>query len=108
MDDLEDMLSKDLGSATIAAAHADKPKGISESTLAKLLNIREDLAKDAIDSTIDTQLNRQSAENTLSWKISTNDRMLLYRRINSTFFTDTMFATTKVYSRKHMLSSVCE
>ena len=52
--------AKDLRSATVAAAHADKPKGISEVVLAKIWNVGEDLAKTAIDST--TQLNRQSAE----------------------------------------------
>jgi len=36
LDDLEEMFSEDLGSAKVAAAHADKPKGIPESILAKL------------------------------------------------------------------------
>ena len=98
LDELDERFAKDLRSATVAAAHADKPKGISEVVLAKLWNVREDLAKGAIDST--TQLNRQSAENTLSRNFSTNDRMLRYRRINSTFFTDTMFATAKAKSTR--------
>ena len=97
LDEMEMDFSKDI-KGTVSAAHAEKPKGISSETLSKLWNIREDLAQGAIDAT--TQLNRQSADNTLSRNFSTNDRMLRYRRINSTFYTDTMFATSKAKSTR--------
>ena len=98
LDEMEIDFSKDIKGAKVSAAHAEKPKGISSETLSKLWNIREDLAQGAIDST--TQLNRQSADNTLSRNFSTNDRMLRYQRINSTFYTDTMFATSKAKSTR--------
>jgi hypothetical protein len=97
LDEMEMDFSKDI-KGTVSAAHAEKPKGISSETLSKLWNIREDLAQGAIDAT--TQLNRQSADNSLSRNFSTNDRMLRYRRINSTFYTDTMFATSKAKSTR--------
>jgi hypothetical protein len=99
LDEMEIDFSKDIKGAKVSAAHTEMPKGITSETLSKKLwNIREDLAQGAIDST--TQLNRQSADNTLSRNFSTNDRMLRYRRINSTFYTDTMFATSKTKSTR--------
>ena len=99
IDDLDDYFSKDLPSKTsISSAHASQPKGVSKSTLSKLWCINEKLAQGAIDST--SQLNRQSADNTLSRNFSTNDRMLRYRRINSIFFTDTLFVTDKAKSTR--------
>ena len=90
VDELEEKFSKDL-SPTISAAPADLPKGVNKEVLAKLWCISEDHASGVIDH--NTQLNRQSADNSLSRQFSTNDRMLRYKRINSTFYTDTMFAT---------------
>ena len=43
-------------------------------------------------SYINTQLAKHKQDNVLSRNFSTNDRMLRYRRLKSTFFTDTMFA----------------
>jgi len=77
----------------ISAAHASKPKTISSDFLSKIWNISEDLASRGLEQT--TQLNRQGADNDLSHHFSTNDRMLRYRQINSQFFTDTFFVTTK-------------
>ena len=58
--------------------------------LSKLWCINEDLAKGAIDQ--NTQLCRHGSDNIMSLQFSTNDRIMRYRRIPSTFFTDTMFA----------------
>ena len=75
----------------ISAASADKPQGVKPSVLSKLWCITEKLAEGAVDQ--NTQFSRLSSDNTLSRQLSSNDRMLRYRRIESTFFTDTMFAT---------------
>ena len=76
-----------------SAAYADVAKGMKKEILAKLWSITEDTASGAIEH--NTQLNRQSADNSLSRHFSTNDRMLRYKRIKSTFYTDTRFATDK-------------
>ena len=100
LDDLETIFSKDINTnLEISSTKATASKGINPKVLSKLWNIPENLlAKGAIDTT--TQLNRQSADNSLSRHFSTNDRMLHYHRINSTFYTDTMFATDKVKSTR--------
>ena len=95
LDNLEEQFSKEL-SSTVSAAHADVAKGVKKEVLAKLWSITEDNASGAIEH--NTQLNRQNADNSLSRQFSTNDRMLRYKRSNSTFYTDTMFATDKVMS----------
>ena len=76
--------------AQIAAAEASKPTGISPQVLSKLWCISEKLAEGAVDQ--NTQLCRHNADNVLSRQYTTNDRMLRYKRIQSTFYTDTMFA----------------
>ena len=98
---LSEILSPQEINATInaiVASTAGKPKGIDKEILCKLWCISEPLAQNAIES--NTQLCRQSADNTLSRNFSTNDRMLRYRRIQSTFYTDTMFATPKAKSTR--------
>lgn len=82
--------------AILSAIDVDKPKGVDAARLAKLWMISEPLAEKALEQ--NTQLCRQNADNTLSRHVSTNDRMLGYRRIQSTFFTDTMFATPEAKS----------
>ena len=52
--------------------------------------ITDKLAEGAV--TQNTQLSRISAENTLPRQLISNDRMLRCRCIDSTLFTDTMFA----------------
>ena len=105
MDDLEETLS-DLVSpehmdslmASISSV-ARKSKGISADKLFKLSwLITEELADGAIDH--NTQMCRHSADNIMSRQFSTNDRMLRYRRIQSAFFSDTMFATPKAKSTR--------
>ena len=76
--------------ANLSSTTATKISGISPKSLAKTWNIPEELAAKSINR--NTQLARHKQDNTLSRNFSTNDRMLRYRRIKSTFFTDTMFA----------------
>ena len=54
--------------------------------------VRRKLAEGAIDQ--NTQLCRNNADNALSRQFTTNDRMLRYKRIQSTFYSDTMFSLT--------------
>ena len=76
--------------ASVNAISADPLTGVSPKLLSKLWCVPENLAKDAIAQS--TQLCRHNADNYMSRNISTNDRMLRYRRLQSVFFTDTMFA----------------
>ena len=76
--------------ANIAAINADKAVGVLPEFLSKLWCIPENLAKEATEQ--NTQLCCHNADNHLFRQLSTNDRMLRYRRIQSTFFSDTMFA----------------
>ena len=87
---MEDMKSA-LDDISVSAVDGGKPKGITPGMLAKIWRIDHDSAKRTLEST--TQLNRQDASNSLSRQFTTNDRMLRYKRINSCFYTDTMFAT---------------
>ena len=99
-EELEESLSNILDTnqinAVIEAVEASKSKGADAKRLSKLWMINDELANGALDQ--NTQLARQSSDNILSRQISTNDRMLRYRRIQSVFFTDTMFAQPKAKS----------
>ena len=66
--------------AQISAAEVSKPKGADK------------LAEGEIDQ--NTQLCRNIADNALSQQFKTNDRMLRYKRIQSTVYSDKMFALT--------------
>ena len=55
--------------------------------------IPETQAADTLNHT--TQLCKHQGENHLSRHYSTNDRMLRYRRLKSTFYTDTILASVK-------------
>ena len=74
----------------IKAAEAARSRGVSPSVLAKLWLVNEDLAQGAVAH--NTQLCRHNAENHLSKQYTTNDRMLRYKRLKSTFYSDSMFA----------------
>ena len=89
---------------TMIAAVAGGQSGVSAHSLSKLWMISEAQAQGAID--FNTQLCRQSADNTLSRDFSTNDRMLRYRRINSVFFTDTLVATSCPSIRGHKYAQI--
>jgi len=74
----------------IKAAEAARSKGVSPSVLAKLWMIDEHLAEGVINQ--NTQLCRHNADNHQSRQYTTNDRMIRYKRLKSTFYSDTMFA----------------
>ena len=57
----------------------------------------ENLAEKAIER--NTQLRRQSKDNTLSQNYRTNDCMLRHKRFESVFFTNTLFATNHKSTR---------
>ena len=75
--------------AQINVAEASKPIGVSPTMLSKLWFISDKLAEGAIDQ--NNQVCRNNADNALSRQFTTNDRMLRYKRIQSTFYSDTMF-----------------
>ena len=91
--------------AQISAAEESKPKGVSPTMLSKLWCISDKLAEGAIDQ--NTQLCRNNADNALSRKFTTNDRMLRYTRIQSTLNSDTMFALTHKSARQFKCCQVC-
>ena len=84
-------------------ATAKSPKKPSASFISKIWNIKHDEADKALQQT--TNLSRQGADNDLSRQNSTNDRMLRYKRIDSTFFTDTFFVTAKGKSTRSNTSA---
>ena len=86
------------GESSISAVTAGKPGGVSADHLAKLFLISHDDAARTLSVT--TQLNCQAADSSLSRNFGTNDRMLRYKRIKSTFFTDTMYVTAKAKSTR--------
>ena len=80
------------------AKHAEVPKGIDKEILARVWRISEEEARRTIE--VNTQLNCQGAESSLSRRAGTNDRMLWYRRLSSMFFMDTFFITKKANSTR--------
>ena len=90
------ILDKPQINAVIKAVSAHQSKGANAEHLSKIWLINDELARGALDQ--NTQLARHSSDNILSRKISTNDCILRYRRIQSTFFTDKMFAQPKAKS----------
>ena len=78
--------------AQISAAEASKPKGVSPNMLSKIWCILDKLAEGEIDQ--NNQLCRNNADNALSRQFTTNYQMLRFKRIQSTFYYDTMFAFT--------------
>lgn len=105
LDDLESLLASIVDpsnlseiTSVVSAIKASTPKGVVSSDLSKLWLVSEKLAKGAIEQ--NTQLCRHHADNLLSRQFSTNDRMLRYKRLQSAFFSDTMFATPKAKSMR--------
>ena len=82
----------------VGAAHAEPPKGVSAKDLSKIWSISLKEAAATLDIT--SQNRRIDGNSTLSRNLSTNDRMLRYKRINCHFFTDTFFVTKKGTSRR--------
>ncbi len=86
------------GDSFISAVTAGKPGGVSAERLAKLFSIPFDDAARTLAVT--TQLNRQTANSSLSRNFETKDQMVRYKQLNSTFFTDTMYVTAKAKSTR--------
>ena len=84
--------------SSISAVDVDTPNGVSPDFLKKIWSITDDQARNVVLQ--NTQLNRQSADGLMARQFSTNDRMLRYRRIQSYFFTDTMFVTKTAKSTR--------
>ena len=82
----------------VLAVYAEQPKGVKPVDLAKVWRINVETARRPIDIT--TQLKQQETDGNLSRNLSTNDRVLRYRRINSHFFPDTLFVTKQAKSTR--------
>ena len=75
----------------IGAATAGTSRGVTPEHLSKVWRISHEDAANTINAT--TQLIHRDPGTTLSRNYGTDDRALRYKRIKSTFFTDTMYAT---------------
>ncbi len=75
----------------VSAIAAGRSQGVTPEHISKIWRIPFDDAVKTLGAT--TQLIKQSADSSLSRNADTNDRAVRYTRLNSTFFTDTMFAT---------------
>ena len=72
---------------------ASSTSGVSKDFLSKVWMISPDQAEKTLEHT--TQLCKQQGENHLSRHYTTNDCMLRYKRLKSTFYTDTLLASVK-------------
>ena len=79
---------------SVSATHASKPKGINKEHIMKIWRVSEDEDRRTLE--VNTQLNMQDSKSNLSRDLSTNDRMLRYKRINSFLFTDTFFGKKSI------------
>ena len=77
--------------AAVDAMSAGRSQGVTPEHLSKIWRIPFDDAVKTLDAT--TQLLHHDPDSSLAKSAGTNDRAVRYRKINSTFFTDTMFAT---------------
>ena len=99
------ILDKPQTNAVIKAVSVHQSKGSNAEHLSKIWLNNDELARGALNQS--TQLARYSSDNILSRQISTNDRMLRYKRIQSTLFTDKNFAQPKAKSlRKNICCQV--
>ena len=80
------------------AAHAESPKGITAEHLRKVWRISEEVAQRTLDVT--TQLNKQDADTSLSYRFGTNNRSLWYKRISSLFYNDIFFSKQVISKRE--------
>src|SRR5210317_1924766 len=76
-----------------SATYAKPSRGTTASHLSKIWKIDMKAAERTVEAT--TQLKKHSEDPSMSRNFGTNDRMLLYRRINQFFYMDTFFATLK-------------
>ena len=77
--------------AAVESMSAGRSQGVTPEHLSKIWRIPFDDAVRTLDAT--TQLLHHDPDSSLARSAGTNDRAVRYRKINSTFFTDTMFAT---------------
>lgn len=110
-DSFEDTLASMLTPAQISfvkaqldSTEASRPKGVSPALLSKLWMVKEPLAKEAVEQ--NTQLCRHNEDNELSRQYITNDRMLRYKRLQSVFYSDTMFALKHKSRRQYKCCQV--
>ena len=87
---LDDSAQVESVKSVIASVEENHSKVVSSEYLSKLWYISEPLAGVVIDQ--NTQRCHHSADNVFSRPFLTNYQMLRYRRIQSTFYTDTMFS----------------
>jgi len=84
--------------ATIAAVSAGKSKGISAEHLSKVWSTPHEDAARTLQVT--TQRLRHDADASLSRNFGTNDRAVRYKKLESYFFSDTLFVTGKAKSSR--------
>ena len=77
--------------AKVSSTQASRSRGVSKEFLSKLWLVPENLAEKLIER--NTQQRRQSKDNALSRNHTKNDLMLRHKRLESVFFTETIFAT---------------
>lgn len=89
----------------IGAVTAGQVKDIPAELLSKVWQIKESDAERTLRQT--TRRNTQSLNSTMSRQFGTNDRMLRYQRLDSTFYTDTLKINKKCKSyRGNMCAQV--
>ena len=94
MMELEAKGKLDLDDTFVSATHAHAPSNdINASHLSKIWRIDHDTAERTLEIT--THLARRTTDPKLVRNYNTNDRMLRYKRLNTYFFMDTFFATSK-------------
>ena len=86
----------DVFTSEISGLTSRNVHGVSPSSLSKIWTISETQAKATIEC--NTQLNRQASNNLLSWQLSTNNRMLRYKRIKYEFYSDTILVSRSAKS----------
>ena len=73
----------------VSAAEANMPSGIKPKDISKLCIISETLSEGAANRNM--KLMENKSDDALSRKFKIRDRMIQYRRIQRTLFSDTMF-----------------
>jgi hypothetical protein len=84
------------GFSTLLTVIAGKTQGVSAEHLAKIWRISHDNAARTLEVT--TQLLHTNDGSSLSRNAGTDDRAVQYKKLWSTFFSDTLFATKKAKS----------
>ena len=77
----------------VNSTSAKNPKRVTMEIISKIWSIDHKMAEKTLQVT--NKLNWNREDTSLDRNLGTNDRMLIYRRIESHFFTDTFFFTGK-------------